>query len=62
MVPPATFTSYYGRPVVKASPWKNDIPAYFFLGGLASASSLLAAGADITNRPALRRVSRIGAL
>lgn len=62
MVPPATFTSYYGRPVVKASPWKNDIPAYLFLGGLASASSLLAAGADLTRRPALRRVSRIGAL
>jgi hypothetical protein len=62
MVPPATFTSYYGRPVVKASPWKSDIPAYFFLGGLAAASSLLAAGADITTRPALRRVSRIGAL
>ncbi len=62
MVPPATFTSYYGRPVVKPSPWKNEIPAYFFLGGLAAASSLLAAGADITNRPGLRRVSRIGAL
>jgi formate-dependent nitrite reductase membrane component NrfD len=62
MVPPANFTSYYGRPVVKASPWKNDIPAYFFLGGLAAGSSLLAAGADITNRPRLRRVSRIGAL
>lgn len=29
MVPEATFTSYYGRPVVKPSPWKADIPAYF---------------------------------
>jgi formate-dependent nitrite reductase membrane component NrfD len=62
MVPPATFTSYYGRPVVKASPWKNDIPAYLFFGGLAAGSSLLGAGADLTNLPALRRVGRIGAL
>jgi formate-dependent nitrite reductase membrane component NrfD len=62
MVPRATFTSYYGRPVVKASPWKADIPAYLFLGGLAGASSLLAAGADITGRPSLRRSSRLGAL
>lgn len=61
MVPPATFTSYYGRPIVKASPWKSDIPAYLFLGGLAAASSLLAAGADLSNRPELRRVARIGA-
>jgi hypothetical protein len=62
MVPDAIFSSYYGRPVVKASPWQNDIPAYFFLGGLAAGSSLLAAGADLTGRNELRRVMRIGAL
>jgi hypothetical protein len=62
VVPDATFTSYYGRPVVKASPWEADIPAYLFLGGLAAGSSLLAAGADLTDRPALRRTGRIGAL
>ena len=62
MVPPATFTSYYGRPVVKASPWENDIPAYFFLGGLAAGSSLLAAGADLRDLPKLRRSARIAAL
>jgi formate-dependent nitrite reductase membrane component NrfD len=62
MVPEATFTSYYGRPVVKPSPWKADIPAYFFLGGTAAGSSLLAAGADLTGRPALRRAGRLGAL
>ena len=33
VVPDATFTSYYGRPVVKPSPWEKDIPAYLFLGG-----------------------------
>jgi formate-dependent nitrite reductase membrane component NrfD len=62
MVPEATFTSYYGRPVVKPSPWKADIPAYFFLGGLAAGSSLLGAGADLTDRPALRRTGRLGGL
>jgi hypothetical protein len=62
MVPPATFTSYYGRPVVKASPWEKDIPAYFFLGGLAAGSSLLAAGADLRRLPKLRRAARIAAL
>ncbi|HEY8675820.1 MAG TPA: NrfD/PsrC family molybdoenzyme membrane anchor subunit [Candidatus Dormibacteraeota bacterium] len=62
MVPQATFTSYYGRPVVKPSPWAADIPAYLFLGGLAGASSILAAGADLTGRPSLRRTTRIGAV
>ncbi len=50
VVPDAEFTSYYGRPVVKASPWEADIPAYLFLGGVAAGSSLLAAGADLTGR------------
>ncbi len=62
MVPPATFTSYYGRPIVKAAPWEIDIPAYMFLGGLAAGSSLLAAGADLGNLPELRRVTRVGAV
>jgi formate-dependent nitrite reductase membrane component NrfD len=62
VVPEAVFTSYYGHPVVKAAPWEKDIPAYLFLGGLAGGSSLLAAGADLTGRPALRRTGRIGAL
>jgi len=62
MVPPAEFTSYYGRPVVKASPWEADIPAYLFSGGLAAGSSLIAAGADLTGRPGLRRAGRLTAL
>jgi len=62
MVPAAEFTSYYGKPVVKESPWEADIPAYLFLGGLAGASSLLAAGADLTGRPTLRRSARVSAL
>jgi hypothetical protein len=62
VVPPAEFTSYYGRPVVKAAPWEHDIPAYLFLGGVAAGSSLLSAGADLTDRPALRRTGRVAAL
>ncbi|SDU81407.1 Formate-dependent nitrite reductase, membrane component NrfD [Microlunatus sagamiharensis] len=59
MVPDATFTSYYGRQVVKATPWEADIPFYLFAGGLAGGSTLLAAGADLSGRPHLRRNSRI---
>jgi formate-dependent nitrite reductase membrane component NrfD len=62
MVPDADFRSYYGRPVLKAAPWGADIPTYLFAGGLAGGSSLLAAGADLSDRPALRRVARLGAL
>jgi formate-dependent nitrite reductase membrane component NrfD len=62
VVPDASFTSYYGRPVLKPSPWQADIPAYLFLGGVAAGSSLLGAGADVTGRPSLRRAGRLGAL
>ncbi|MFH5822101.1 NrfD/PsrC family molybdoenzyme membrane anchor subunit [Georgenia sp. AZ-5] len=62
MVPEATFTSYYGRQVVKPAPWENDIPAYMFAGGLAAGSSILAAGGDLTGRPALRRAGRLTAM
>lgn len=62
MVPEATFTTYYGRPIVKPSPWEADIPAYLFSGGLAAGSSIIAAGADLTGRATLRRSGRLGAL
>ena len=62
MVPEAHFTSYYGRPIVKPSPWAADIPAYLFLGGLAAGSSILGAGSDLTGRPTLRRSSRVAAM
>lgn len=62
MVPEAAFASYYGKAIVKAAPWGKDIPAYLFLGGLAGGSSLLAAGADLTNNPVLRRNGRMVAL
>ena len=45
MVEDVEFTSYYGRPIVKAPPWGDEIGAYLFLGGLAGGSSLLGLGA-----------------
>ena len=48
MVPPATFTSYYGRPVVKPSPWEADIPVYLFFGGLAAGSGAMQRSAGIS--------------
>jgi len=62
MVPPARFRSYYGRPIVRPAPWEKDIPAYLFTGGLAAGSALLAAGGQVTRRPALRRAGRLTAL
>lgn len=61
-VPRAEFRSYYGRPVLKPPVWDWRIAAYLFSGGLSAGSALLAAGADLTDRPRLRRVGRLGAL
>ncbi len=62
MVPKASFESYYGRPILKKPTWEAlDIAGYLFLGGLAGASSVLAAGAQATQRAQLARVSRVGA-
>jgi hypothetical protein len=63
MVPEAEFSSYYGRPVIKEPVWKvPDVPGYFFLGGLAGASSVLAAGAQLSGYRQLARAGKIGAL
>jgi formate-dependent nitrite reductase membrane component NrfD len=62
MTPDVEFRSYYGRPVLKEPVWEWKIPAYLFTGGLSSGAAVLAAGADLTGLPALRRASRVGAL
>jgi DMSO reductase anchor subunit len=63
MVPEAEFSSYYGQPIVNAPEWGSpQIPGYLFLGGLAGASSLLGAGAQLTGRSALERVAKAGAM
>jgi formate-dependent nitrite reductase membrane component NrfD len=61
-VPKAEFRSYYGRQILKTPVWNWMIAAYLFSGGLSAGSALLAAGADLTGRPQLRKVSRLGAL
>ena len=63
MVPRAEFSSYYGRPIVKRPVWRRrDVGGYLFTGGLAAGSALIAAGADLTGRPALRRFGRLTGL
>jgi formate-dependent nitrite reductase membrane component NrfD len=63
MAPEAEFSSYYGRPVIKEPVWRTpDVPGYFFLGGLAGASSVLAAGAQLSGYRKLARVGKVGAL
>ncbi|TMQ90890.1 polysulfide reductase [Actinomadura soli] len=63
MVPDAEFTSYYGRPILNPPVWKaSDVAAYFFLGGLAGAGSVLAAGAHRTGRPVAARALKISSL
>ena len=62
MVPRAEFRSYYGRPVLKAPVWKSpDVPGYLFLGGVAGASSVLAAFAQASGNPQLARNAKVSA-
>jgi DMSO reductase anchor subunit len=62
VVPDAEFRSYYGMPVINKPVWESrDIAGYLFLGGLAGASSVVAAAAQFTGRPALARVAKLGA-
>ncbi|WP_052850251.1 NrfD/PsrC family molybdoenzyme membrane anchor subunit [Streptomyces avicenniae] len=63
LVPDAEFTSYYGRPVIKAPSWAaTDIAGYLFLGGLAGAGSVLAAGADLSGRRRTARAMKLSSL
>jgi formate-dependent nitrite reductase membrane component NrfD len=63
MVPEAKFTSYYGKPILNPPVWKPlDIAGYFFLGGLAGAGSVFAAGAQLTGRPTTARALKISSL
>ena len=47
MVPDIEPRTYYDRPVLKEPTWKWEIPTYFFTGGLAAGSALLAGGAEL---------------
>jgi formate-dependent nitrite reductase membrane component NrfD len=53
-------SDYYGMSVINPPVWEElDIAGYLFTGGLAGASSLLAAGAQFTDRPHLARRSKL---
>jgi hypothetical protein len=61
VVPDATFTSYYGKPIINGPVWNSpDIPGYFFTGGLAGASSAMALVADLSGRTGLAKVAKTG--
>ena len=62
MVPEATVRTYYDKPVVKEPVWRWYVPAYFFTGGVAAGSSLLAFGGRLTGNRRLARQSRLVSL
>jgi hypothetical protein len=43
--------SYYGLPLVKPPVWTWEVPLYFFVGGAAGASSVLAMAAQLSGAP-----------
>jgi hypothetical protein len=61
VVPPAAPRSYYGQPVIAHPVWTWEIPAYFFVGGMAGACGPVAAGARILGNDVLaRRAAAVG--
>ena len=59
-VPPADFASYYGRPILKVTRWREPhLPAYLFLGELSGAAAVLGVAAAARRRPALVRAGRL---
>ncbi|MGQ4378648.1 NrfD/PsrC family molybdoenzyme membrane anchor subunit [Streptomyces sp. SAS_267] len=63
MVPRVEFESYYGRPIIHAPSWAaRDIAGYFFLGGLAGAGSVFAAGAQLTGRTRTATAMKVSSL
>ncbi len=59
-VPEASFGSYYGRPILKVTRWKEPhLPAYLFLGELSGGTAVVGAAAAATGRPSLARAGRL---
>ncbi len=54
---PAAPTSYHGQPILKAPVWSSEIPAYFYLGGVAGASAGLAYLSELRGNTELSRRS-----
>jgi len=59
-VPEASFGSYYGRPILKVTRWREPhLPAYLFLGELSGGTAVVGAAAAATGHPALARAGRL---
>jgi formate-dependent nitrite reductase membrane component NrfD len=59
-VPEAEFRSYYGRPILKVTRWKEPhLPAYLFLGELSGALAMVAAAAHASGNRRLTRTARV---
>jgi DMSO reductase anchor subunit len=59
---PEQFQSYYGLPVLNPPVWEaREIAGYFFLGGMAGASSVLAAAARGTGRDSVVKGAKVAA-
>src|SRR5438477_7150275 len=48
---------YYGQPVVKSPVWTWEVPLYFFMGGLAGMSAVIASAAVIFHHTDLARTA-----
>src|SRR5207245_4440497 len=48
---------YFGQPVVKPPVWTWEVPLYFFMGGLAGMSAVIASGAVIFHHIDLARAA-----
>jgi formate-dependent nitrite reductase membrane component NrfD len=63
MVPKAEFSSYYGRPVIKAPIWHEpNMPLYLYLGGVSGACAVSAALEELRAEPSRRlgTLARLG--
>src|SRR5438094_3692048 len=52
--------SYFGFPAIKKPEWKWFVPAYFFIGGIASGAYIVATLADLTRRAEYRSYALAG--
>lgn len=61
-VPPADFQSYYGRPILKVTRWKEPhLPLYLVLGEMSGAMAMVGAVAHAVGREPLARTARFTA-
>ena len=64
--PPSPSAGYYGLPLLKQPVWSWEVPLYFFVGGAAGASAVIAAAAQVAGADErlvrdARRIAAIGA-